>query len=923
MSNKHVSDSSSFLENVLPSKIFKEQKFRGKNKELNRKIASLTNVHTFGYHPDVKTIAAALGDEELALFQDKQLRDQIKNISAQTVDIDHLQIGLQLTDSDLKKMVDPDDGIERVRTAAREARLSVSYFPVLKKNQGFTKASNKPKFTHKYRLSVDSDTERYVDVYLSNPKNKASNSHKYYNFVVEFIPSRLELHHISLIFAHLNSVLGTRRYQQLLDSAQVIRLDTGYNMKGVSQLFTFTGTYNNYVKVGAQFPDSDEEPTQTTYIGSDRNNHLIIYDKTLKENKFFIEGAFEGLRYPYDMVSHDIEGVEDLFLNQVVCVRTESRCFFDKEALFFRDLENHRSQLEDLYFIRPKAVMALKQKSRERLVVDKGISNVRKLLKSCKEKLRGGERSYLLSFDQDIVRSAFSQRLAELKEVIINPEGDTSFEQSVSVRDHLLAARAAIKPMVNSIKTQHDSEHKIVSSEASAIYVEGCPGSGKTRLIVERVTHLISSGVKPKHITILAYSHNASDEFAKRLAAAKLPVTEMFIGTFSAWCNQVILQNQYDVIDQEECLKIITMLVPQKFCDAENFDAEDVAIAIQRVTEHMANFDTPLVSKAISAVSPHFADYVDKITDIIDDFERYKHEHSQASFSDLLSNSRKELLFGKGKSEAIRKLVKRVPYLLVDEVQDSNNVQWDILLQYIKEGGKLFCVGDPAQSIYGFRGATSKVLPNMMRIRKVKKFVQTVNSRSVETIVELSNLVRRAINRQYLISSAKRLNGAIPRYIESDHFNDAIRWLINDIKLQVSEGRSDILILCKFNKQLDEVESALKELKGQLNKKNKCKIRFLTYHKAKGLEAESCYVFDSTFGSFRHSSVVEERCNLYVAMTRAKDHLTLIASKGATGWYSDQKQSKRKFSLLPSVFVNVFGSLLENQNNGLLHFEKS
>ena len=325
-------------------------------------------------------------DEELVLFQDKQLREQVKNISAKTVDIDHLQIGIQLTDLDLSKMIDREDGIERVRTAAREARLNISFVPVARKNQGLTEASNYKKFTHKYRLSVDSDNQRFVDFYLSCPKGKVSSSQKGYNFVIEFIPSRLELHHISLIFAHLNSVLGTRRYQQVLDSAEVIRLDTGYNMRGVSQLFTFTGTFNNRFKKSAQFPEN--EPTETTYIGSHRNSHFIVYDKVLKENKSFITMACEGVRYPYDMVSKDISGIDSLFLDQLVCVRTEYRCLFDNdESLLFSELEKHISKLEELYFIRPNAVAALQQKSIKGLVCKKGISTIRALRKSLRKAL--------------------------------------------------------------------------------------------------------------------------------------------------------------------------------------------------------------------------------------------------------------------------------------------------------------------------------------------------------------------------------------------------------------------------------------------------------------------------------------------------------------------------------------------------------
>ncbi|WP_306524015.1 3'-5' exonuclease, partial [Rheinheimera sp.] len=240
-----------------------------------------------------------------------------------------------------------------------------------------------------------------------------------------------------------------------------------------------------------------------------------------------------------------------------------------------------------------------------------------------------------------------------------------------------------------------------------------------------------------------------------------------------------------------------------------------------------------------------------------------------------------------------------------------NSVQWSILELLHKAGSKIFCVGDPAQSMYGFRGANDKKLSKFTRLLKDAVVFQLVkNYRSTPELVTLANHLRSKINRNYSQSKAQCASGPLPRYRQERDLKSAVAWIIEDIKAtQLANPAASCLILCRYNVHKKSVKKALATASSQLENVG---VEAMTYHGSKGLEAENCYVIDPLFSSFRLGSIKEELCNTYVAFTRAKKWLTIVASERGSALYGtcDKKKSGDSiFAKLCEDFEDVDGVL--------------
>lgn len=909
MPDLSISADLDFFQKVVPSKIFEIGLFNTVHVEHNRSIAALTDPVALGYTKNLDKIVCVLKDPDIAHYQDQLLRKAVKGICAEKVDIDHIQIGLKLTEQDIEALLDPEFGLTIVKTKARMARLRVAQKCLGAANQGFKKSDLKPFFSHKYRMFMDSDEYRYMDVLIADVNHPRNDKELQYNCLIECIPTRLTPQHISLMLFHVKSALKPGRYDQLIKHALLLRLDTGYVMHGVSQLFAFTLRKNKQVKVGSCIPH--DRAVETTYIGDRSYKHVIAYDKPLKENKLFIEAVFGRQRIDFERIADKIDGIADLFINQIASLRIESRDLMNKYPQPLCSMDECRSLLEDVLFVRPKALLDLDTKWLKALVKDKTLEKVRKLRKHLASVHQCLSNKYLIRFNDKQVQAAFKPILTELKNAIYNPSKDLNMPVLVNYSEKVIEARKIVAPLIKDLKGTHDSPEEIAQCSKPAIYVEGCPGSGKTDLIIKRVQHLVASGVPAASICVLAFTKKASEEFKERLKSRGLLKPAMFVGTFSSWCNQELLESRGNrVLNQKGCIKQIQSLLPKKGRIAEQFDAEDLARMIVSVMNHAANFDQPVLSKCIKEVAPQLDEFIKEVSGIIDDFEDWKNAEDRVDFNDLLVSARKRLM----KKAVVAKTAKRFSHIILDEVQDTNTVQWDILERLNEAGSHFFCVGDPAQSMFGFRGANDEKLRKFSRFFKDAKVFQLINNyRSTPELVELANHMRRKINRNYSQSEATCPNGLLPRYKEARDLKSAIDWIVADIKaLERNSPESDCLVLCRYNPHKESVEKALAAEGIVSSESSTIRVEAMTYHGSKGLEADSCYVVDPLFSNYRLGTKKEELCNTYVAFTRAKNKLTIIASDRGSALYGNSDEAKSGISIFAQLcndFEDVSGKI--------------
>lgn len=911
MPDLSISADSDFFDKVVPSKIFDIENFNSVHVKHNRSIAALTDPEALVYKKNLDRIVHVLKDPEVAHYQDQLLCKAVEGISAEKVDIDHIQIGLKLTEQDFTSLLNPTSGLKIVKTKARNLRLQVATKGLGTTNKGFKKGDKKPFFTHKYRITVDQDTYRYMDVLIADPKHEKNDRELQFNCLIECIPTRLTPQHISLMLFQVKSALDPNRYDQLIKNALLLRLDTGYVMHGVSQLFGFTYRCKSRVKAGLCIPKGDRA-VETTYIGDRRYKHVIAYDKVLKENKKFVESVFARQRVNFERVAHKINGIEEWFPKQAASLRIESRDFMYKKPFKLCNMETCVSLLEDVSFIRPTALLTLNSDQIKNLIKNKKINKIRELRRKFFRVMTYRIKEYRYRFNRKKVQLAFEPVIAELKNAIYNPSPDYSMPKLINYSAKVIEARKIIMPLIDELRSKQDSLEAIVQCSAPAVYVEGCPGSGKTALIVDRVKYLIESGVDAANICVLAFTNDASEVFKERLQKLRLINSSMFVGTFSSWCNKALLKSQKDaVLDQEMCIEQLQSLLPKRDRLAKCFAPEDLAKNIFSIMSYAANFDQDDLSLCIKVVAPQLEDCETQVKKVIDDFGDWKKRAGKVDFNDLFLQSRKKL------NKNPNATAKRFKHIILDEVQDTNIVQWDILKDLFKAGSHFFCVGDPAQSMYGFRGANDKELRQFRKTFENGKVFQLVNNyRSSHEIVEIGNYFRYKINRNYSQSLAtspinslpRSPSGALPRYKSASSLKSATDWMVADIQsldihsIKVKDKESHCLVLCRYNAHAKSITKALIEAGVLSSDADENTVKVMTYHAGKGLEAAHCYVIDPLFSAYRLGTQKEELCNTYVALTRAKERLTIIASLQGSALYGTSELKKSGVSIFGQLY---------------------
>lgn len=278
-------------------------------------------------------------------------------------------------------------------------------------------------------------------------------------------------------------------------------------------------------------------------------------------------------------------------------------------------------------------------------------------------------------------------------------------------------------------------------------------GTGKTRTIIARAKHLIQSGVNPKRILILSFTRKSAAEIVERIST-ELPSTksEGLIGsTFHSWCMAIIQNNpdifpqaSYTLLDREDQESCFRLLCGRKWGHKNKNDEKVAPKSIVDIYSYMANAQCSL-SDAIRMKMYNNAPATLKVDDdnevlkgVIVMYLDYKRNRKYIDYDDILLIVSKYLK----RNEELRKHIAGLyDHILVDEMQDTNPLQYELLSSFY-EDCHLFCVGDDAQSIYAFRGADFNTIHKFSEIVAGAEVCKlTINYRSTQEILDLANWV--------------------------------------------------------------------------------------------------------------------------------------------------------------------------------------
>lgn len=271
-------------------------------------------------------------------------------------------------------------------------------------------------------------------------------------------------------------------------------------------------------------------------------------------------------------------------------------------------------------------------------------------------------------------------------------------------------------------------------------------GSGKTHTIISRVSYMIDQGVDPSEILLLTFTNKAADEMINRIRKyCGNKAGTVTACTYHSFCA-MMLRRYGDAIKIRKGFDILT---PSQSGDAIGFTKaklkEKYAIKgfpdnskVRRLFSSSINLDKSIERVLLEdAVFYKYEKYTSKLEELFEDYQAYKREKSLMDYDDLMVKFY-ELL---ETCEAVRKVIEKTyTYIMVDEFQDTNNLQAKILQALRKDCKNIAVVGDDAQSIYKFRGANIKNIINFPKDYEGCKQIQlTENYRSSNEILRLAN----------------------------------------------------------------------------------------------------------------------------------------------------------------------------------------
>lgn len=357
-------------------------------------------------------------------------------------------------------------------------------------------------------------------------------------------------------------------------------------------------------------------------------------------------------------------------------------------------------------------------------------------------------------------------------------------------------------------KLNNEQKKAATFKDGPCLVIAGA-GSGKTKVLTTRIANLIENGVKPYNILAITFTNKAAGEMRERVNNI-INAHDAFIGTFHSFGLKIIRKNSalfkltsaFTLIDTEDQTSIIKKIM-------KDINITDKMISPAFIKSKISFIKNNMLSD--SEIANFLISENEKIAvKIYYEYEKILKRNNTLDFDDLLKKPVE--LFNSNK-EVLEKYQDKFKYILIDEYQDTNEVQYKLVKLLSKKYLNLFVVGDPSQSIYAFRGANYQNILNFEKDFKgctVIKLPQ--NYRSTQTILDAANeVISHNKQRKDLDLFSDLGQGVKIKYIRT--FNDSMenKRVVDEIQKLYEEGynRKDMAIFYRTNAQSRSIEDAL------------------------------------------------------------------------------------------------------------------
>ncbi len=370
----------------------------------------------------------------------------------------------------------------------------------------------------------------------------------------------------------------------------------------------------------------------------------------------------------------------------------------------------------------------------------------------------------------------------------------------------------------------NDTQRAAVEAIDGPVMVIAGPGSGKTRVLTYRLAHLLHCGVPPQAILALTFTNKAAREMTERIMhLVGSQVKKIWAGTFHSVFARILrveapsigYPSSFSIYDTDDTKSLLNEIIREMNLNTKDYNANTIRTLISSAKSNMITPDAYTLDAELIA-----RDEANKMPKTAVIYKRYVEKCLMAGamdFDDLLLQLYR--LFSENPAGVLDKYRNYFKYVLVDEFQDTNQLQYALLKKLVLYPGSprnICIVGDDAQSIYAFRGATIKNILEFERdFPDVRTFKLEQNYRSTNHIVQAANDVithnSRQIKKSIWTTENSEHKIKVLRNISDTEEGKRIADYIVELKNRYHLLNKEIAILYRTNAQSRIFEEQLRK----------------------------------------------------------------------------------------------------------------
>jgi len=376
--------------------------------------------------------------------------------------------------------------------------------------------------------------------------------------------------------------------------------------------------------------------------------------------------------------------------------------------------------------------------------------------------------------------------------------------------------------MQNYLQGLNEQQRVAVEHIDGPLMIVAGAGSGKTKVLTTRIAHLMNSGVDAFNILALTFTNKAAAEMKERVekTLGNTEARNLYIGTFHSVfarilrseANKIGYPNNFTIYDTDDAKSVVKSIVNEMNLDDKHYKASYV---YNRISAAKNSLIDPILYKQDSTIQQEDARSNRPLMgDIYDAYAKRCFKNGAMDFDDLLF---KMYVLLTNVPDSLAKYQHRFKYILIDEYQDTNMAQYAIIKMLGAVHENICVVGDDAQSIYSFRGAT---VQNILQFQDDYEDVKVVkleqNYRSTQTILNVANNVignnKNQIPKELWTSNDEGEKIILARTMTD---NDEGRFVADAIKEQQMRNHyanRDFSILYRTNAQSRSFEESLRRM---------------------------------------------------------------------------------------------------------------